>query len=798
MTSGDPDAQATRRAVWSRHWASGASHSCAGSYGNTYGGAIAAFWRAVHDETPSGSRLLDIATGSGAVPRLWRQWREGDRWDAVDLAGVTPAWARDAGPMLRFHAGVRAEALPFPDASFDLVASQYGIEYADLPRAFDELLRVRQPHGRVALVMHHAGSRPVALAAIELAHLDWALAADGLVGACDDMVGPAAQASTAEGRARLARDPAAEAARVRFNAAQLALRERRGGAGGADGADVLHEVQDAVARVVETALRAGEAPARSALERLKQTLADHRWRLQELRAHALDEAALHALVVRLETAGLQVRIGTVNEGAYLMGWTLQAAPAGAVDSAAPADRTAAAPQRSPDAWFNLGQAHWWERRFEAALEAYQAALDGGLRAPEEAHLNRAVILARHLERPDDAQRELERALTLNPRCVPALLNLGSLCEQRGAPDEALRWYGELLEIDPRHALALSRLAGLRTVPAADDPLIARLAAAVAEPGRSAAERADLGFGLGKALDDVGRFDEAFAAYTAANAASRQAATPPARYDAAAEAARIDRLIAAFPRPAAAAASIAASPPPIFICGMFRSGSTLIEQVLAGHPRITAGGELDLLPALAAEHLPAGRPWPVLEQPALLATLAGDYLQALQRRFPTADRVTDKRPDNFLHIGLIKALFPTARIVYTRRDALDNCLSAFFLHLGHDMPWALDLRDAGHWYRQHERLMAHWLGGWGDDIHTVDYDRFVVDPETEARRLLDFCGLDWHPACLDFHRRADRVQTASLWQVRQPLYRRASGRWRNYARHLAGLREALGLPPHTSG
>jgi tetratricopeptide (TPR) repeat protein len=445
-------------------------------------------------------------------------------------------------------------------------------------------------------------------------------------------------------------------------------------------------------------------------------------------------------------------------------------------------------------WYNLGQAQWRARRFDAALHAYQRALDGGISQPEEVHLNRSVILASSLARPDAARRELERALAFNPAYVPALLNLGNLCEQDGQRDEARDWYSKALQLDPGNAMALSRLPGLYTLSDPVDPLIAQLQAAISTPGRSAIELADLGFGLGKALDDVGRWDEAFAAYTAANAASRRAGGADLRYDRAAHERYIERLIGRF-RSSAGTGTTSAGRPPIFICGMFRSGSTLIEQVLAAHPEVTAGGELDLLPALAQRHLPPEGDWSVLDRTGDLDLMARSYLDAAAARLPGSRHVTtDKRPDNFLHIGLIKALFPTARIVYTRRNPLDNCLSVYFLHLGRGMPYSLDLLDTAHWYREHERLMAHWLSLYGDDIHTVDYDRFVVDPQPQIRALLAFCGLPWDPACLSFHAAQRRVETASLWQVRQPLYQRASGRWRNYASHLGPLRQALGLDP----
>lgn len=314
-----------RQAAWSRHWASGATHSCTGSYGATYGGAVAAFWRSVCDRTPAPALALDIATGSGAIPRLWLGFRSGDTWDAVDLSPDAPGWMREAGPGLRFHGGVMAEDLPFGDARFDLVTSQYGLEYGDLGRAVPELLRVRRAGSRIALVLHHVGSRPAALAAIELAHMDWLEGSDGLLPACEDMLGPLAQARTPDGRARLAGDASAEAARERFNAAQDALTAR--GRAAPDGADVLGEMQDAVAAVMGSVMRQGEASGRAMLQAVRQGLADNRLRLQELRDCALDASAAQALCDRLDAAGLRTSLAPLHEGTHLMGWTLLAVPA---------------------------------------------------------------------------------------------------------------------------------------------------------------------------------------------------------------------------------------------------------------------------------------------------------------------------------------------------------------------------------------------------------------------------------------------------------------------------------------
>ena len=443
-----------------------------------------------------------------------------------------------------------------------------------------------------------------------------------------------------------------------------------------------------------------------------------------------------------------------------------------------------------DGWYNLGQALWRARRFEEALAAYERALRGGIARPEEVHLNRSVLFAQHLAQPAAARREIEQALALNPKFLPAWLNLGNLHEQAGERQAALAAYDKVLALDARHALALSRLANLHTLTDPNDPLIGRLQQALDDPTRHPAERADLGFGLGKALDEVGRHDDAFAAYVAANSSSRLAAGPAARHDRAAHERHISRLIATFDAPAQPRPGDCGSAP-IFVCGLFRSGSTLVERMLAAHPRVTAGGELDLLPAIASRHLAPGTDWPILSNSTALQALADAYRADLARRFPHADVLTDKRPDNVLNLGLIQAMFPAARVVITRRHALDNGLSMYFLHLGWSMPYAMDLGDLGHWIAQHERLVSHWQQVYPDRVHVVDYDRLVADPEPVLRALLDFCGLDWHPDCLNFHAGGGTVQTASQWQVRQPLYRHASGRWRHYARHLGPLRDALG-------
>jgi tetratricopeptide (TPR) repeat protein len=397
-----------------------------------------------------------------------------------------------------------------------------------------------------------------------------------------------------------------------------------------------------------------------------------------------------------------------------------------------------------------------------------------------------------LRRPDAAEEELQAALKLKPGYAPALLNLANLKEERGDRDGALSLYERILSLDPADSHALARYASLKSAAEIDDGLIGRLKQAIANPRSNKISKATLGFALGKVLDEKSAYEDAFEAFAAANRHSRESVdTRTSLYDRNRHEQFVSELIAAFPQGKPKTAVSTPSDSPIFICGMFRSGSTLVEQILASHPHVTAGGEIDFLARLVNSPDLAPFPSAIAGVPSeKFSDLAELYRSNLSKLFPGADRVTDKRPDNFLYIGVIKSLFPNARIVHTTRDPLDNCLSTYFVHLDHSMGYALDLMDTGHYYRQYRRLMAHWKSLYGADILDFDYDALTRDPKPAVEALLAYCGLEWNEACLSFHQARNVVKTASAWQVRQPLYRSSSGRWRNYERQLAPLREYL--------
>jgi Sulfotransferase family/Tetratricopeptide repeat len=445
--------------------------------------------------------------------------------------------------------------------------------------------------------------------------------------------------------------------------------------------------------------------------------------------------------------------------------------------------------KQADAWYNLAVLQRQTFEFEKALTSYGRALDCGVARPEEVHLNRGVIFSDFLRDHVNAAAELQQALTLNPAYTPALLNLANLYEDFGKRAEASSLYARILDLEPEAFEALARFANLQQADGTDAALLKRVKDAVAV-ATSMSDRASLGFALGRLLDATGDHRDAFLAYSSANRASLAAAGPHVvPYDRERQRIFVDRLIGAGS--SGARAHIAENPPrPIFIVGMFRSGSTLTEQLLAGLPGVAGGGEMDFLPRLINTELAPFFEVSAQLTPERLDGIAARYRAELMRVSASAAYVTDKRPDNFLYIGLIKRLFPDAKIVHTTRDPLDNCLSIFFLHLDQQMSYALSLKDIGHYYREYRRLMSHWKSGFGADIFDFNYDALVQDPHRQLGALCEFLQLPWSGQVPDVAARSAAIRTASVWQVREPLYKTSSGRAAHYADQLQELRDEL--------
>jgi tetratricopeptide (TPR) repeat protein len=426
----------------------------------------------------------------------------------------------------------------------------------------------------------------------------------------------------------------------------------------------------------------------------------------------------------------------------------------------------------PNSWFNLAVAQRATGDSAAALASLDRALAEGLEGPEEAHLNRALILLEDRHDAAGARTALETALALAPDYVPAWLNLGNLEEDLGDRAAAAAAYARSREIDPVEPLALARAIGV-----AEDasPLFEAARERLADPGLAPLSRADIGFALAGALDRAGAWDEAFAAAERANAAAREVnAAHGARYDPAMVDALVNALIAMPTIPTIAADGQA----PVFVCGSFRSGSTLIEQVLARHTDLYSAGELGALGALAATLSPFPNAITQLS-PERVEEMRGRYASAAAAIVPGGRRHIDKRPDNIFLVPLILRLFPDARIVCTTRDARDLAVSLWFLHAGPPMPYATDLPAIVHRTGAVARLADHWAATYPGAVHVVDYDRLIAAPEAEIAALVAFVGAERTAA-----EAPELVRTASNWQVRRPLYATSSGRWRHYAAQLA--------------
>jgi tetratricopeptide (TPR) repeat protein len=422
-------------------------------------------------------------------------------------------------------------------------------------------------------------------------------------------------------------------------------------------------------------------------------------------------------------------------------------------------------------------------RLEESLVSHEAALELGIERPEEVWTNIAVILA-ELHRHGQAREALARALALNADWIPALYDLALWHEEHGDRAVATDLFERILAIDPHYDDALMRLAHMATVGSPHDPLIARLQGALERTGLALPAREGLHFALGKAFDECGSHAQAFIHYRAGNEASRMRLAP---YEREASEALFRRLRERFTATWLGSVEPVSDRPLLFVCGMYRSGSTLLEQMLARHPMVTSGGELGWFSA----HLARGDArWPEYVTPESLRAAGKGYLDHLESRFPGAVRVSDKRPDNFLYLGLLKALFPRLRVLHTVRDARDVCLSIYFQQFGDALPYAADLGDIAHYLRGYRGLMQHWRGLMPESMLDVDYGRLVAGPEHELREVCRFLGLDWCDGMLDFRESEARVRTASVWQVRQPLYTRSLGRWRHYAGQLGALGDLM--------
>jgi len=431
-------------------------------------------------------------------------------------------------------------------------------------------------------------------------------------------------------------------------------------------------------------------------------------------------------------------------------------------------------------------------RFDEAITVHELGIN---RQPNDAVAHSAFSST--LLRMHDGARALVhagRAVALAPGAASCWLALGLAERMLGRFDAAERCITRAVEIDPEMTEARSHLAFIGRH-RADSDEAARLAATLARDSTPVSERIVAGFALGKMMDDADRFDEAFTLFAEANHLFRSVrAEVGERFDAAEFIEAIDRLIEQSPPELLAGLPRWRNPSelPVFVVGMPRSGTTLIEQIAASHSQVFGAGEISDLNAISLQLAAKNRDVPQLQDwdADYSRSLADFYVDRLHKLGGDARRVINKTPDNIMLLGLVALLFPGARVVFASRDARDTCLSNFFQRFAHGNLFSYDLADCGARAKGVTRLAQHWLRVLPLRMLTVDYEALVGDLEGESRRLIDFLGLDWEPACLDFHRTERAVTTLSVWQVRQKIYTRSVSRWRHYERHLGPLLEAL--------
>lgn len=396
--------------------------------------------------------------------------------------------------------------------------------------------------------------------------------------------------------------------------------------------------------------------------------------------------------------------------------------------------------------------------------------------------------------PAKAEQAYIHALELDPGLTSAYLGRGHMLMEQGKMDEAEASFMRALQLDSDNLSARLSLTQVRKTEAGDENMAA-LAQEAARLDKLPETRAlPLHFALGKCYDDTGQYDLAFRHYLEGCRLKRKRI----RYSADDNDLLLENIRQTFSRETIERLGGNGHPSdvPIFVLGMPRSGTTLTEQIIASHPLVHGAGELpDLLQVANRPQSASKAAYPLslggITQ-AELRMMGEQYVAGLRVRHAGARRITDKMPANFNCIGLIHLMLPNARIVHVKRNPMDTCLSAFTRLFNRSQHQSYDLAELGRYYRNYAALMAHWRDVLPPgSFYEVQYEDLVKDTEGQARALIAYCGLEWDDACLDFHKTERNIRTASVTQVRQPVYQSSVERWRKYEAHLGPLLDALG-------
>lgn len=448
-----------------------------------------------------------------------------------------------------------------------------------------------------------------------------------------------------------------------------------------------------------------------------------------------------------------------------------------------------APEDS-ESYYNLGIALNDGGQFEEAVRSYEQALrlnpNHGLSA------NNLGSCYEKIGDEDKAVEAYRKSIAVNPKHAEAQNNLGAILSARGELEEAKACFAAAIEGNPHFIHAHYNLSSLKKY-TDDDPHLAILEGLLAQAEQMHGDsRIRFWFAIGKAWEDTKKYDQAFNAYQRGNTLKRNTFD----YDVAVTENIGKEIIAKFDENFAQKTFKACDDPtPVFIVGMPRSGTTLIEQILSSHSQVYGAGELqDFNQALLdlqnhSDDQDSGRymDWLLASDDALLKELGEAYIQRLRSHSKDAKRISDKMPGNVFYVGLIHKALPNAKIIHSMRDPIDICVSNYSRLFNESMPFAYDLEELGRYCKTCDALMAHWKAVLPEGtILDMRYEDNVADLETQARKLIHFCDLDWEDECLDFHKNKRHVKTASISQVRQPIYKSSVERWKRYENYLQPL------------
>jgi len=444
-----------------------------------------------------------------------------------------------------------------------------------------------------------------------------------------------------------------------------------------------------------------------------------------------------------------------------------------------------------EAWFRAGALVYRLGHIEEAMGCFRrAAVTGGMTSFGRLGKARALLIE---DRNQEAEKVLRETLVADPRNALAYDLLGNLLSDFGRFDEARACFERVIAIAPLLAGCYYDLVRCRPVTSDDNGLLQGMQATLATPGLEAGQHLRIHLAIGKAAEDLGDYRLAMQHFDAADAVRRGFSS----FDSAAFSSEVDRLIARCTRELIARAPElgGSDATPVLIIGMPRSGTTLVEQIVSMHPEVGAGGELNFWNERgAAWHRPGAAesetPFVTNEHLAneFLAKAAADYLAVLRAIAPTAARVTDKMPFNFLWAGLIHLAFPRATIIHCRRAAVDTALSIHQTHFHPSLAFPTGGAELVEYFHSYQRLTDHWRSVLPEDrFIEVGYEDLTSAPEPVIRRIIAACGLPWNDACLRPESNPRAVKTPSKWQTRQPIYRTSVERWRRYEPWLGPLR-----------